>query len=100
MKLNLFILLLAFVLISYLSIPGAMGVVPENAYSILLQRLLSSVILLCIVVYYSNREFLRTIFILNPIATRWLVVVIVVAMFLIPILYTQSNFDERKIMVY
>jgi len=90
----------AFVVISYLSIPGALGVIPENAYSIFLQRLLASAILLFIVIYYSNREFLRTIFNINPAATQWLVVVIVAAIFLIPVLYVQSNFDERRIAIF
>ena len=65
MKISLLIMLLAFIVISYLSIPGAIGIFPANAYSILLQRLIASSILLIIVIYYGNREFLSSIFIVT-----------------------------------
>jgi len=93
-------MLLAFAAISYLSIPGAMGITPENAYSILIQRLLASTILLLFVGYYSNREFLRSILNVNPATTQWLIIVIVLSMFLIPVIYAQNNFDERRMAIF
>lgn len=100
MKKSLFILLPLFVLITYLSIPGAIGVVPANAYSILWQRLLSSAILLSIVIYYSKHEFLRSTFIFNSGAARWLSIVIITTIFLMPVVYAKNNFDERRIDIF
>jgi membrane protease YdiL (CAAX protease family) len=100
MKINLFIMLPAFVVVSYLSIPGAIGVIPGNAYSILMQRLLASVIFAFLIVYYSNREFLRTIFSINTSVTRWLAFVIVIAFFLIPLIHAAAHFNEKKLLVF
>ena len=100
MKISLIIMLLAFIVISYLSIPGAIGIFPANAYSILLQRLIASTILLIIVISYGNREFLSSIFIVTFRAAKWIRIVLIMAILTVPLMYAQSNFDTGRIEVF
>src|SRR6478735_6817640 len=100
MKISLLIMLLAFVVISYLSIPGAIGIFPANAYSILLQRLIASAILLFIVICYGKREFLNSIFIINCSPAQWLGIAMTIAILTVPFMYAQSNLDARTIKVF
>jgi membrane protease YdiL (CAAX protease family) len=93
-------MLLAFIAISYLSIPGAIGIFPANAYSILLQRFIASTILLIIVIYYGTREFLSSIFTITFRAVKWIRIVIIMAILTVPLMYAQSNLDSRRIEVF